>query len=493
MHPDPSTPALPADADWWRDAVIYQIYIRSFADGNGDGVGDLAGIRSRLPYLADLGVDGVWITPFYPSPMADHGYDVADPRDVEPVFGDLAEFDALLADAHALGLRVTVDLVPNHTSDQHEWFRAALAAPPGSAERARYLFRDGRGPDGERAAEQLAVGLRRAGLDAACPTGSGTCTCSRPSSRTWTSPTRRSSPTSRRRCGSGWTAASTASGSTSPTAWPSPTGCRTCCRWTTPACSPTTAPGDHRFDQDGVHAVHRRIRAVLDEYPGRMAVGEVWVSDDARLAQYLRDGRAPARLQLQAADRGLDAGRAARRGHPLAGRRGGDAGAGVLGAVQPRPPAARDPLRRGRGRAPAGAGGGAAAAGPAGRGLPLQRRRAGPARRRPARRGAAGPGVGAVGAHRAGPGRLPGAGAVVGQRAPVRVLLRARHLAADAGGLGRADRGGAGGRSVVDAVAVPIGAGPAAVVAGLLGRTWSGCRRPRAASPSAARAAWRAW
>ena len=92
---------LATSPDWWRDAVFYQIYVRSFADGNGDGVGDLAGIRSRLPYLARLGVDALWITPFYPSPMADHGYDVADPRDVEPVFGDLAEFDALLAEAHA--------------------------------------------------------------------------------------------------------------------------------------------------------------------------------------------------------------------------------------------------------------------------------------------------------------------------------------------------------------------------------------------------------
>ena len=136
------------DAEWWRDAVFYQVYIRSFADGNGDGVGDLAGIRARLPHLAALGVDALWITPFYPSPMADHGYDVADPRDVEPVFGDLAEFDALLAEAHALGIRVTVDLVPNHSSHQHEWFEAALAAGPGSPERARYLFRDGRGPDG---------------------------------------------------------------------------------------------------------------------------------------------------------------------------------------------------------------------------------------------------------------------------------------------------------------------------------------------------------
>src|SRR5215213_4932326 len=135
-------------APWWRSAVFYQVYIRSFADGNGDGVGDLAGIRSRLPYLRDLGVDALWITPFYPSPMADHGYDVADPRDVEPVFGDLPGFDALLADAHDQGIRVTIDLVPNHSSHDHEWFQEALAAPPGSPARARYLFRDGRGPAG---------------------------------------------------------------------------------------------------------------------------------------------------------------------------------------------------------------------------------------------------------------------------------------------------------------------------------------------------------
>src|SRR3712207_7650323 len=110
--------------------------------------GDLVGIRARLPHLAALGVDALWITPFYPSPMADHGYDVADPRDVEPAFGDLAGFDRLLAEAHERGIRVTVDLVPNHSSHRHEWFQAALAAGPGSPERARYLFRDGRGPDG---------------------------------------------------------------------------------------------------------------------------------------------------------------------------------------------------------------------------------------------------------------------------------------------------------------------------------------------------------
>ena len=135
--------------DWWRGAVIYQIYIRSFGDGNGDGVGDIAGIRARLPYLARLGVDAIWINPWYPSPMADGGYDVADYRDVDPALGTLAEADALIADAHQHGLRVVLDIVPNHTSSAHPWFQAALAAAPGSAERERYLFRDGRGPGGE--------------------------------------------------------------------------------------------------------------------------------------------------------------------------------------------------------------------------------------------------------------------------------------------------------------------------------------------------------
>ena len=130
-------------SEWWRDAVVYEVYVRSFQDSGGDGVGDLEGIRSRLPHLVALGVDAVWITPFYPSPMADHGYDVADQCDVDPVFGDLAAFDLLLADAHAAGLRVVVDVVPNHTSVEHVWFREALADPASPARR-RYLFRDGR-------------------------------------------------------------------------------------------------------------------------------------------------------------------------------------------------------------------------------------------------------------------------------------------------------------------------------------------------------------
>jgi alpha-glucosidase len=147
LLPDDHRVAAPTD-DWWRTAVIYQIYPRSFADSNADGIGDLGGIRSRLPYLAALGVDAVWLSPFYPSPLADGGYDIIDHRDVDPRLGTLADFDALLAGAHRLGLRVIVDIVPNHTSEQHPWFRAALASPPGSPERDRYIFREGTGPDG---------------------------------------------------------------------------------------------------------------------------------------------------------------------------------------------------------------------------------------------------------------------------------------------------------------------------------------------------------
>jgi alpha-glucosidase len=134
---------------WWRDAVIYQIYPRSFADANGDGIGDLPGIRSRLPYLRDLGVDAVWLSPFYLSPQADAGYDVADYRTVDPLFGTVEDARGLIADAHDLGVRVIVDLVPNHSSDQHVWFQQALAEGPGSPLRARYHFRDGRGEHGE--------------------------------------------------------------------------------------------------------------------------------------------------------------------------------------------------------------------------------------------------------------------------------------------------------------------------------------------------------
>ena len=131
--------------DWWRTAVVYQVYPRSFADSDGDGIGDLRGILQHLDHLKLLGVDVLWLGPVYRSPQDDFGYDISDYEDVDPVFGTLADADALIAAAHHRGLRVVLDLVPNHTSDEHAWFAAALAAGPGSPERARYLFRDGTG------------------------------------------------------------------------------------------------------------------------------------------------------------------------------------------------------------------------------------------------------------------------------------------------------------------------------------------------------------
>ncbi|WP_210585292.1 alpha-amylase family glycosyl hydrolase [Streptomyces sp. GESEQ-35] len=137
------------DPNWWRQAVVYQVYPRSFADADGDGLGDLKGITQRLTHLAALGVDALWLSPFYPSELADGGYDVADYRDVDPRLGTLDDFDAMVDEAHRLGLKVMVDIVPNHTSQQHVWFREALHAGPGSPARERYVFRDGKGAKGE--------------------------------------------------------------------------------------------------------------------------------------------------------------------------------------------------------------------------------------------------------------------------------------------------------------------------------------------------------
>ena len=151
MRETEATPldGAPLPLPWWRSAAIYQIYPRSFADGNGDGVGDLAGVRSHLSYLAWLGVDAVWFNPWYASPMADAGYDVADYRAIDPLFGSLSEAEALIEEAHALGIRIIIDIVPNHCSDAHPWFRQALEAGPGAASRDLFWFRPGRGENGE--------------------------------------------------------------------------------------------------------------------------------------------------------------------------------------------------------------------------------------------------------------------------------------------------------------------------------------------------------
>ena len=137
-----------ADLDWWRHSVVYQVYPRSFHDGNGDGTGDLLGMSHALGYLASLGVDAVWVSPWYPSPLADGGYYVSDYCDIDPLYGTLDDAALFVNEAHGLGLRVLIDLVPNHASSDHPLFQAALAAPPGSPEREMFIFRDGRGPDG---------------------------------------------------------------------------------------------------------------------------------------------------------------------------------------------------------------------------------------------------------------------------------------------------------------------------------------------------------
>ena len=284
-------PGRPADAPWWRSAVIYQIYPRSFADADGDGIGDLPGIRTRLPYLRDLGVDAVWISPFYPSPMADAGYDVSDYRDIEPIFGTLADADALLADAHRLGMKVVIDLVPNHTSDRHPWFRAALASPPGSPERARYLFREGRGAGGAeppndwvsnfggRAWTRVTEAPSRPGqwylhlFDPAQP------------DLDWTNPEVVAEFESILRFwldrGVDGFRIDVAHGLAKDPDMPNLDG-----GWDTGG--PAVAGHPH-WDRDEVHDVYRGWRRVTDSYDGdRCFVGEIWVQTPERLARYLR-------------------------------------------------------------------------------------------------------------------------------------------------------------------------------------------------------------
>lgn len=211
---------MPTDLGWWRDAVIYQVYVRSFADGNGDGTGDLAGVRARLGYLKALGVDAIWFNPWYPSPLADGGYDVQDYRDIDPRFGTLDEAEQLIAEALALGIRTIIDIVPNHISDQHEWFRQALAAGSGSPERERFWFHPGRGENGDEmptdwvSSFQGDTWTRTTNSDGT--PGSGTCTCSHRSSRTSTGTTPMSAASTKTSCASGSTAASQVSASTRP-------------------------------------------------------------------------------------------------------------------------------------------------------------------------------------------------------------------------------------------------------------------------------------
>jgi alpha-glucosidase len=292
-------PSVPAPSEsgtpdsWWQRAAIYQLYVRSFADGNGDGIGDLAGAREHLPYLAELGIDAIWFNPWYPSPMADAGYDISDYRAIEPVFGTLADADALIGEAHGHGIKIIIDIVPNHGSDQHPWFTEALTAGPGSAARSRFWFLPGRGNDGE------------------LPPNN------------WQSEFG----------GPAWTRVTEADGS--PGEWylhlfapgqPDFNWSSADVRqdfedvlrfWFSrgvdgiridsgallskdpalPDLDPGTPPGPgHPFvDRDDVHAIYQAWRAIADEYSaarqgGRMLIGEIWLPDAARLMRYVNPG-----------------------------------------------------------------------------------------------------------------------------------------------------------------------------------------------------------
>jgi alpha-glucosidase len=285
-----STPTA-RETPWWREAVIYQVYVRSFADSDGDGIGDIPGIRSRLAYLHDLGVDAIWLNPFYPSPQADAGYDVADYRDVDPRFGTLADIDALVSEAHELGLRVIIDLVPNHTSSDHPWFRAARTTAPGSPERARYIFRNGRGPRGDEPPNDW---LSNFGGPAWSRMTSADHTpeqwylhlfAPEQPDLDWTNPEVRSEFESILRFwldrGIDGFRIDVAHGLAKDPAMPDLAG-----RY------PTSGPareGHPHWDQDEVHEVYRAWRRVSDTYPGdRTFVAEAWVHTPNQLARYVR-------------------------------------------------------------------------------------------------------------------------------------------------------------------------------------------------------------
>jgi alpha-glucosidase len=281
----PGSPHL-SGADWWRSAVFYQIYPKSFADGNGDGVGDLIGVRNRLDHLQSLGIDAIWLSPFYTSPMADGGYDVANPTDVDPMFGTLADFDALVAAAHERGIKVTVDIVPNHFSDQHPWFQQALAAGPGSPERARFIFRDGTGPDGSQPPNNWPAIFGGPAWHRV-PDGQWYLHLFAPEQPdlNWENPEVSAEFERILRFwmdrGVDGFRVDVAHSMAKPAGLPD-------MDLTNYAGPHTQLDPDLRFDQDGVHEHLRMFRRVLDTYPHQMAVGEAWVPDDTRLARYVR-------------------------------------------------------------------------------------------------------------------------------------------------------------------------------------------------------------
>jgi alpha-glucosidase len=277
---------LDTDEHWWRRAVIYQVYVRSFSDATGDGIGDLAGVRARLKYIAALGVDAIWFTPWYVSPLADGGYDVADYRAIDPAFGSLAEAERLIAEARSLGIRTIVDIVPNHVSDQHPWFQAALAAGPGSPERARFWFHPGKGKDGAEMPNHWVSNFSG-------PTWTRTCNpdgtpgewylhlfSAQQPDLNWSHPDVRAEHEAVLafwfdRGVAGVRIDSAALLVKDPEL---------------PEAPAESAPGQHpNTDRDELHDIYRGWRAVADSYPdNRILVGEIWLPDIERFAKYLR-------------------------------------------------------------------------------------------------------------------------------------------------------------------------------------------------------------
>ena len=294
---------LDENSQWWRRAVVYQIYPRSFADADGDGTGDVLGMIGRLEYLASLGVDAIWVSPWFPSPLADGGYDVSDYRGILPEFGTLEQADEFVTRAHDLGLRVLIDLVPNHSSDEHPWFQQALAAVPGSPERARYLFRDGRGPGGDLAPNNWKAIFGGPAWDRVAE-ADGTpgqwylhLFDPKQPDWDWTNPEIRAEFVDILRFwldrgvdgfrvdvahslvkAGGLPDAEPADGPDA--AFGSPDGGA--------IVAAADDPGP-MWDQDGVHEIYRSWRSVLDGYsPARILVAEAWVNPLSRLARYVR-------------------------------------------------------------------------------------------------------------------------------------------------------------------------------------------------------------
>ena len=462
---DQAGPAAAAD-NWWRDAVIYQIYPRSFADSDGDGIGDLPGITARLEHLTELGVDALWLSPFYPSPQADAGYDVADYRDVDPIFGDLADAYALIESRRTgAGLKVIVDLVPNHTSSAHPWFAAALAAAPGSPERARYIFRDGRGPGGDEPPNDWqSVFGGPAWSRVTEPDGSPgqwylhLFDPAQPDLN-WDNAEVRAEFLDILRFwlerGVDGFRVDVAHGLVKQA---------DLADWHYPQETLSGGTDQRRppmWDQEGVHEIYRSWRALLDTYPGgKILVAEAWVQPAERLAAYTRPDEMHQAFNFEYLPGLLDRRRPVRGDRPLAGRRrlgrrDHRPGCSPTTTWSGTPPGSACPVGTPR---PNGIGIGDPQPDVA---LGLRRARAAsllmlalpgsaylyqgeelglPEHTAAARRGPAGPDLGAERPHRTRPRRLPGADPVGGRRPVVRLRADRRELAAAAGGSGPSTR-----------------------------------------------------